>query len=121
MNRHVKIFVVSVFSLCVAVSGVPAQAGGQDEIKTEISAAAQRSLQTGSSPAQVAAFLKAQNFYHPEYRSTTRQMSGYSMYSQDGKFTPDSRQAAFSVYLHFNFDERDQLKGYEVSVAEVGR
>jgi hypothetical protein len=118
MGTHAKIVGALALGLVLAAN---AYARNETEIALEISAAAAKAALVGNSPEQVAAFLKARNFYPAEYARAKRKLSGYSMYDKDGSFTPDSTQAVYAANADFSFDERDRLQDYRVSVQKVDR
>ncbi len=108
---------------CVLALALAAQAhaASEAEMMHEFSAAAEKAIKPGNTPEQVAAFLKAHNFYPTEYAQAKHRMSGYSMYDKDGAFTPDATRAAFAANADFSFDERDRLASYRVNVQKVER
>ncbi len=118
MKRQAGMFALCAASLfCVANA---AYAKSLQDVATDVSIVAGREIRTGSSPAEVAAFLKMHNFYPTEYSHNYQRMAGHSMSNQDGVFTTDSTQAAFAINMDFQFDERDRLKHYDVDVQKVG-
>ncbi len=118
MNRPAGMLVLCAASLFCAANA--AHAKSLEDVATEVSTAAGREIRIGSSPAEVASFLKLHNFYPTEYSHNDQRMAGHSMSNQDGAFTADSTQAAFAINMNFEFDERDRLKHYDVDVQKVG-